>query len=281
VRVGLVSDLHIDHHPEVTELISARAAELGLDALVVAGDLTPRVDGIRDTLARLRAAGPRVLFVPGNHDLWCDEEGPDSRTRYLDLLPEAAYAAGAAYLPAGPVDLGGLVLVGQTGWYDYSLADASLEIPRQAYVDGRYGKLAWSDKRFVRWPGLASDEELAGWMAERLAGDLAALPDGARTLVVTHVLPFAELVVRRPLPWGFVGGFLGSTRLGQISLAAARRLDVVRHWCGHTHFRVDAEVSGLRAETSPIGYPREIARQGDGPLAAHVAGRVHVLELPA
>jgi len=275
VRLGLVSDLHIDHHPEVTALIAARAAEVRLDALVVAGDLTPRLDGIRDTLAAIRAAVPHVVFVPGNHDLWCE----DSRKRYLQELADVAASAGAAYLPAGPVTLGPITFVGQTGWYDYSLADRSLEIPPEAYVEGRFGKLFWSDKRFVHW-GL-SDTEVTAWMAERLAADLAALADGARTLIVTHVLPFAELVVRRPLPWGFVGGFLGAARLGEVILAAARRLRVERLWSGHTHFRVSAEISGLAAETSPIGYPREVARQGDGTLASHVAERVRVLEVDA
>jgi predicted phosphohydrolase len=273
VRVGLVSDLHVDHHPEVTGMIGAQAARLGVDALVVAGDLSSKLSTIAGVLAELRALVPTVVYVPGNHDLWAD----DSRRRYLEELPAVVARAGVAYLPDGPVVLRDLALVGQTGWYDYSLADPTLDIPGEAYRAGRFGKLAWSDKRFVHWEGL-DEAGLTAWMAERLAADLAALADGTRTLVVTHLLPFPEMVVRRPVPWGFVGGFLGSTRLGDVIRAARARLDVVRAWCGHTHFRVSVEVDGLRCETSPIGYPKEVSRQGDGTLAGHVRDRIRIYD---
>src|SRR5262249_14130965 len=159
-------------------------------------------------------------------------------TRYLEVLPEVCRAAGASYLPSGPLSVGGATLVGQTGWYDYSLRDPAHDaaIPIDAYARGILGRLSWSDKQFIVWPG-CDDRALTSSMPDRLAADLRAAPREAPVWVVTHMLPFVELVARRPLPWGFVNGFLGATCLGSAIVAAAEDgLPIARAISGHTHF---------------------------------------------
>jgi hypothetical protein len=281
LRLAFTSDLHSDHHPELIGLIAERIAGAA-DAIIVAGDVSPNLARLAEVLTRLREVVPIVVYVPGNHDLWCAAGTPDSRSRYLAVFPELCAAAGAVYLPSGPVVLDGVTLVGQTGWYDYSLRDPALDatVPLEAYARGTLGAIAWMDKQFVAWPG-CDDRALTRFMVERLARDLAAAPRDAPVWVVTHMLPFVELVARRPLPWGFVNGFLGATALGaEILAAAADGLPVVRAISGHTHFRRTASLQAgarvIEAETSPIGYPREVARQAAS-LAEHVAARVRIM----
>lgn len=260
---------------------SARRQEV--DVLVVAGDLSSREGRLEDSLERLAGEVPKVAFVPGNHDLWVREGDPDSRARYEERMPALCARVGAIFLPDGPAEVEGVTLVGQTGWYDYSLADPTLGISLGEYRRGRFGKLLWTDKQMVRWPGCPDDETLTAWMTERLARDLAAAPPDQPVVVVTHMLPFDALATSRPLPWGFVRGFLGATRLGRaIEDAAAGGLEIARVIAGHTHFarRADLQLGGrtVVAETSPIGYPREVARQAPD-LAAHVARRVRIVEI--
>ena len=283
MRLAFTSDLHVDHHGEVVDLVGAAARAGGVDVLIVAGDLAARLPRLEAALARLARQVPRLAFVPGNHDLWVREGEPDSRARYEEEIPALCARHGIACLPAGPVDIGGVTLLGQTGWYDYSLADPALGVSRDAYRRGRLGKLFWSDKQLVRWPG-KDDEALTAWMAERLARDLAAAPRGRPTVVVTHMLPFDALAICRPLPWGFVRGFLGALALGRvIEDAVAGGLPVTQVVAGHTHVacRTEVPLAGrtVAAETSPIGYPREVERQASD-LAAHVARRVRILEVP-
>jgi len=283
-RIAFTSDLHVDHHPEVVDLVAARARELAADVLIVAGDVSPSDDRLADALRTLRAGAPRVAFVAGNHDLWCREDGPDSRTRYLEVIPALCEAAGVDCLHDAPLVLDGVTLAGQTGWYDFSLRDEALAIPLEAYQRGRFGKLAWSDRRFIRWPDLddtarGHDAALTRWMAERLRQVIVAAPTDRPLVVVTHLLAFDELAPRRPLPWGFVRGFLGSTLLGD---AIARTTAPIAHVIsGHTHFARRAVVTiggrDVVAETAPIGYPREIVRQAPD-LATHVAARVRIIE---
>ncbi len=282
VRLAFTSDLHIDHHLEVVDLIAERVAGKA-DVLIVAGDLSPAIERVEAVLAHLKQFVARVVYVPGNHDLWRapGSKSPDSRTRYLETFGEMCVRAGADYLPAGPLVLDGVTLVGQTGWYDYSLRDETLDVPMEAYTRGALGPLVWSDKQYMDWPGV-DDAELTTFMVERLRANLAAAPRGRPAGVVTPRLPFVEMVPRRPLPWGFVNGFLGARGLGdEIVRAAEDGLSITRAISGHTHFRRDVVIEAggqkIPAQTSPIGYPREVAMQGRS-LEAHVADRVPIYD---
>lgn len=284
-RLGFISDLHTDHHLEVIDRITERAVAEGVEVLIVAGDVSPRLDHLRDVLLHFREHVPRVAYVPGNHDLWCGDERPDSRERYLDVFPAMCGAAGVDYLPAGPVVLRGVTLVGQTGWYDYSLRERALDgvVPMEAYERGSLGPLSWSDKKYVSWPGV-DDRGLTAFMTERLRADLDAAPRDRPAFVVTHMLPFAELIAPRPLPWGFISAFLGAASLGEaIVSAAAGGLEIARAVCGHTHFRRQATISvgdkSFVAETSPVGYPREIKMTGAASLGDHIRERLRVVSV--
>ncbi len=282
MRLCFTSDLHVDHHPEVVDAVARAVRAHRADVLVVAGDVSPHLGRLGDALRAFADAAPVVAFVPGNHDLWCASADEDSRSRYLETLPRLCRDAGVHPLHVEALPVNGAVLVGQTGWYDYSLRDPTYDgaIPLDAYHTGRYGRLQWTDKRFCRWPG--DDEHVTAWMADRLRADLERVSSGRKAVVVTHMLPFDDLAARPPLPWAFVRGFLGATRLGDVILEAARGgVDVARVVAGHTHHartaHVDAGGRTLVAETSPIGYPREYRRDGD--LARRVADRVRVVEV--
>jgi hypothetical protein len=281
VRIALTSDLHVDHHPEVVALIAARLRELEPDVVVVAGDVSEDLDKVGWALAglcRQTAQPPRLLFIPGNHDLWMEGEGgADSRARYEELLPAKVREAGGECLGRTPVTIGGFHFVGVTGWYDFSLRRMDLPCTLEDYRRGVYGRLRWNDVHRVRWAGCATPEEICGEMVASLEEQLRV--EGPK-IVVTHHLPFAELVTSfrdlplppdvAEIPWDFLNGFMGSSRLGD---AIARAKDVKVGMSGHTHFRKSAVVAGIPWEVSPIGYPREYRRMGRD-LETRVAERV-------
>jgi Icc-related predicted phosphoesterase len=292
MKIGLTSDLHVEHHPEVVPLVCARVRELAVDVLVVAGDLTARLDVLEQALAALARAAPRVLFVPGNHDLWCspsvEEGGPDSRARFEREIPARCARAGVHPLGAGgPLVVDGVTFVGATGWYDYSLRSRELDgtFTLADYRRGAWGRLRWNDKARVVWPStdgaMLDDEAICSAQVALLEQQLDEA--GARpTVVVTHHLPFAELVTSKgEPPWDFINGFMGSARLGE---AMQRGRGVRLGCCGHTHFRKQARVRGVAGEftveASPIGYPREYARYAGLTLPERVLDRVIAVELP-
>jgi putative phosphoesterase len=286
MRLALTSDLHVEHHPEVIPLVCARVEALAVDVLIVAGDLTHDLDTLEAALAQLGKAAPRVVFVPGNHDLWCAAQGPNSRDKYEREIPARCARAGVVSLGAAPVEIDGVVFCGTTGWYDYSLRAKELDstFSREDYVRGSWGRLRWNDKLRVTWPDDDGQKLDDVGICDRMVGDLTRqlAEAGTRpTVVVTHHLPLPELVTSRgEPPWDFINGFMGSDRLG----AAMQRAGNVRFGgCGHTHFRKRAVVVGpageFAVETSPVGYPREYARYAGLTLAERVADRVTAIEL--
>jgi len=285
MRIVLTSDLHIDHHPEVVPLVAERVRELDAEVLVVAGDVSSAPDHVEAALRALRPSARHAVYVPGNHDLWMTAGGPTSRVRYEEVLPRVARAAGFHPLGAAPIELDGVVFVGVTGWYDFSLRKRELDdtFTLDDYRAGAWGRLRWNDVVRVVWPDDAGQPMDAPSICaaqvrslERQLSEVAGRP----SVVVTHHLPFAELVTSmNQLPWDFLNGFMGSSALGD----AIRRTPGVALACsGHTHFRKSALVDGadgpLRAEVSPVGYPREYARAGLD-LRARVQQRVSAFDL--
>ena len=286
MRLALTSDLHVEHHAEVVPLVIERAQALKPDVLIVAGDVSSQLPTLEAALTALRRAAPRLLFVPGNHDLWMMPGTPSSRARYESEIPALCARAGVDAIGQAPVAIDGVVFAGVTGWYDYSLRTRALDgtFTRDDYRRGAWGRLQWNDKKRVSWPGddgtELDDEAICDGQVALLEQQLADA--GARpTVVVTHHLPLASLVTSRgEPPWDFINGFMGSDRLG----AAMQRAANVRFGCcGHTHFRKRAQVEGrggsFAVETSPVGYPREYARMAGLTLAERVADRVTAIDL--
>src|SRR5690349_8110810 len=60
MRLVFSSDLHIEHHPEVAELVAAQARRLGAEVLIIAGDLGGRPPLAQDALAALAQGAPTV-----------------------------------------------------------------------------------------------------------------------------------------------------------------------------------------------------------------------------
>ena len=262
MRVLITADLHYD-------IARSRAAarELALqicatpaDALVLVGDTAGAdLDIFREALQLFGGFAGRKLLVPGNHCIWCRGE-ETSLDRYQRILPELAGEEGFEVLDHRPVVLGRVGLAGSIGWYDYSLRDESLGIPREFYEAklapgaaaylGGYEELfeahgqalgerqmaigsRWMDGRHVRL-GM-SDEAFCALLAERLGrqlDELAAEVD--RIIVFMHHLPFGELVpTGRPDRFAFAAAFMGARRLGDVLLARPKVTDV---YCGHSHW---------------------------------------------
>ena len=75
-----VSDLHTGHigNKPVTESLYPSSPD---DWLIVAGDVAERTDEIRWSLDLLRERFAKVIWVPGNHELWTTNRDPDADLR--------------------------------------------------------------------------------------------------------------------------------------------------------------------------------------------------------
>ncbi|MEW5852715.1 MAG: metallophosphoesterase [Myxococcota bacterium] len=123
MKLAAVSDLHYPESKANLEELAATAREAGAEALILVGDAVSQFHPplLTEVLQTLRKAAPVCVFVPGNHELWSREAS--TAGIYERRLPALCEAQGWHYLDAGPVYVGEVAIVGNVGWYDYSLTD--------------------------------------------------------------------------------------------------------------------------------------------------------------
>jgi len=271
LRLAVLSDLHAAaRQPEVVAAVAMAVEAGGAEWLLCAGDVG--AGGAEDALRCLRAldaaCGGRVLFVPGNHDIWCPPgRAGDSWDQWKRLL------SFPGNLERGNRDLGpGLCVAGVGGWYDYSLGHpgpwTSEDVERK-----QWSTILWRDAQFARW-GAADGEVAAGFGAllrQRLEEAAAA---GRRAVAMTHVLPFAAALERRPdaPEQAFSAAFMGCAAYGEVIAAHRCPLAVF----GHTHARSRGTAAGVPYLCAPLGDARQWAH---GSAAAEVAAALQIAEV--
>ena len=92
-RLLATSDLHISHRANRTALERVRARPS--DWLVIAGDVGEKADHLRAAIDLLAPKFARLIWTPGNHDLWCPASATD-RTRGLARYEELVAICQAA-----------------------------------------------------------------------------------------------------------------------------------------------------------------------------------------
>ncbi len=246
MRIGILSDIHVDlEHPEPEKVIDGIAAAMeanAVEAMIIAGDVA---NDFRLTLGALRTlerlTGARVLFVPGNHDIW-NEHHPHLTA--WDIYEELREFPGN--LTNGPQVLAnGWVVIGDLGWYDYSFGgEYTPEEFDRMQIDGRL----WQDKVKAVWnaPTLAVHAHFHA----KLEGQLKRHP-GGRTVLVTHCVPIRQFTVQPPdPPWDYLNAFLGSPGYGEL----AQRYAAAYSICGHVHYRREQTIGKTRFICNCLNY---------------------------
>ncbi len=257
MKIAAVSDIHVrpDKGDEVLlEEIHNQVEKEAPDIFVIAGDVSSRIGILADTLSRLHVSGASNLFVPGNHDVWFEEEiGLGSLEKYSSAISDVCKDNGFLHLPDEPHIKQQLAFVGSMGWYDYSFKREDLNIPYRAYVQKEYGGSIWYDTLCVDWE--FTDAELTNLLNRKLEYDLSVLPKRVTSVVyVSHHLPFRELTLYKGhLPWDFFSAFMGAESTGRILLEDPR---VVLTLSGHSHIRMQEKFNGITSITVPLGYGR-------------------------
>ena len=296
MKLAFTSDLHVEYQMDVAGLVAEQVARLAPDVLVLAGDVCPELGRLEAALRLIAGAFQgELLFVPGNHDLWCggsDGTGPDSQERYHVRIPRLVRRAGARPLGLEAVVVGEIGFAGVTGWYDYSLRDPELDASEADYRAKRFQDVHCVDGAQIHWPGAGgaplTDDALCAHMRDLLQQQLNALEGSvSKIVVVTHMVPHGALLPPPPrgddpLPADrtseqrFLDAFMGSAGLGE---EIARFPGVVRVISGHFHEARQVLLAGpcgpVTYTASPIGYPRELA----GTLCEQVTSRLCLVDL--
>lgn len=229
MKLWIVSDLHLNSAPWVPEHLPTH------DVLIIAGDVHDSPDDALVELNRLRdLIGTRIVFTPGNHDLFTGE---------LDEL-DGVDVPGIHVLSCGQVvEIAGVRFVGATLWTDWHLTDsewasqsaAARSMPEYQHVRRADGGLIWP-----------IDTSNAHDIHKARIEAVLRTPHFGPTVVVTHHAPSARSIKGRPQP--------------EDAAFASNLEDLIWSWQpelwvhGHVHAASDYRIGGTRVVCNPRGY---------------------------
>jgi hypothetical protein len=231
MRLFATSDLHTDYKDNLRWLETLSDSDYRDDALIVAGDISDRLEVIRDTLLLLRSKFRHVLYTPGNHELWVRGVEYDSIEK-LQLILKLCDELEVSTTPQHFEDLWVVPLF---SWYD-GASDPEMK--------------SWADFHLCKWPAAAAP--LADYFLRMNKPNLKSY--NAPVITFSHFIPRADLLPPQQ--------YMRFSWLPHVSICAAldgqiRKLESRVHVCGHTHTTIDKVIEGVRYVQNPVRYPKE------------------------
>ena len=247
-----LSDLHIGF--EANRLAVEALPDFGDDWLLLGGDTGDTLAHLQAVLDVVTTRFAKVIWTPGNHDLWTPRAWPDEKrgvSQYARLV-EACRVRGVL-TPEDPFvtwPATGHVIAPIFTLYDYSFAPDGLT-PDAAVAWAAETKVQCADELLLSPAPYASRSD---WCAARVAATearLAAVPADARTILLGHFPLRADLAILPRIPRFAI--WCGTTRT--TDWHTRYRADVVVS--GHLHLRTTRWRDGVRFEETSLGYPAQ------------------------
>lgn len=252
-RLLATSDLHVSHRANRTAL--DRVGPYPADWLIIAGDVGEKREHLEQTLDVLVPRFARVIWTPGNHDLWCPPGAADrtrGEARYRELVgichtrgvvtPEDPFVE----FPGAP----GTFVVPMFLLFDYSFRPQTVPVESAIRWAKETGVVS-GDEQMLNpdpWPSIVA------WCHARCdetARRLDALPPSARTILINHWPLRFDLAIPPRVPRFSI--WSGTTRTEDWGVRY-RATAVVS---GHLHLRTTLWRRGVRYEEVSLGYPRD------------------------
>jgi 3',5'-cyclic AMP phosphodiesterase CpdA len=255
LRLLAISDLHVAHDDNRAGL--ERLTPHHDDWLIVAGDVGERPAHLVFALETLTPRFARVIWTPGNHDLWCPRDDANrtrGQARYDELIgicrrfgvltPEDPYERFPIGGAAAPFIVPMFLL------YDYSFRPADIPAERALQWARETGVVCADEQQLdpAPWPSRAA------WCDARCRETehrLRALPANAHTILVNH-WPLRYDLARPPAVPRF-SIWSGTTRTEDWP----QRFRATVIVSGHLHLRTTLWRDGVRCEEVSLGYPRD------------------------
>jgi hypothetical protein len=259
VKLWAISDLHIGH-PENRRAVAAIPPHPD-DWLILAGDIDETPEGLEQVLHTLAPRFARLLWVPGNHELWSiDDPRLRGEARYLALV--ALCRRYGALTPEDPYPIFGgdgppHLVAPLFTLYDYSFGPEGSS-PASAVAWAAESGVGCADEKLLHPDPYPTRE---AWCAARCAYserrlDEALAAHAGPTVLIDHFPLLSELAVLPAIPRFRV--WCGTQRTADWH----RRYRANAVVYGHLHIPRTTRVDGVRFEEVSFGYPRQRRRPG-------------------
>jgi predicted phosphodiesterase len=254
----LISDVHIDHTEWNWRCMSDIPKSV---PVVVAGDISNDVWEACYWLVELKKRYSTVIWVAGNHDAYnlgyhktqiLSKKWPHPRdvAEIYDHYARWSKANDIHFLNRSSIKINGVSFLGATGWHDFRAPGPSEFLQKSAW--NHY----MSDREFIKWAVESSDPtdpivEAATRDADWIKNAVCATTEPK--VVITHHIPHNGLLkFTTDLLWNQLNGSFHNSMLETCADSS------VAAWCyGHTHFRGEHVINGIRYINNACGYPGE------------------------
>lgn len=251
MKIVTVSDIHLDMNSNYAgvDLLPAFIRCLkkcDADLIIIAGDLC---DNASDTILALNQLeselGKKVLFIPGNHDVWV-KQGEQSSWDCYNLLKNHSSSLLDKSFEINDTH----VIIGEMGWYDYSFVKE--DISKQTVLEHLQD---WGDHKWTEW-GM-TDLELNEIMLRSVEAQLKQYQH-KKVILVHHFVPYKDFLTGSTeyMNWDVYNAFMGSESAGRL-IDSYSNIEYVIF--GHTHDRYGV-VHDYHHKTiicNPLGYIAE------------------------
>jgi hypothetical protein len=253
VKLWAISDLHLGHSVNRRALTEIEAHPC--DWLVLAGDVGETQAHLEMALDALAPKFARLVWVPGNHELWTSDGGLSGEAKYERLVqvcrdrgvltPEDPYPQWPGSSDQTPIHLAPLFLL-----YDYTFAPDEVTADRAVAWAAEDGIVCADETRLDPAPH-ASRSAWCAMRCEVTQARLSALPPHVRTILINHFPLRQDHAVLRRIPRFSVWCGTRTTHDWHVRF---RALAVVS---GHLHIRATRHLDGVRFEEVSLGYPSQ------------------------
>lgn len=274
MRLQIISDVHLEFRNGRYPYIPVKAPHIAL-----VGDIGRPFSPVFERFIRdLSRRFDTVLFVAGNHEYHSPSVKKMSVGQIADRIKEViGKFPNAHFLDRTCLFLDGVRILGATLW---------THVPREAWGLGKKRVNDYRTAYLETYPGidvgvpLGPDhtsrwhEQTVHWLKEELR---APGYENVPTVVLTHHAPYNKGVSDGK----YEGSALQCFYSTDLSCMFAPPL-VAWAW-GHTHYRADFTVQGVRLVSNPLGYPGELETEEDcirSPTIIHVPASAKTVSAP-
>lgn len=245
MKVYAISDLHIDFDGNAQWLFNAFDTDYAEDVLIVAGDVSDELSRLEQCFTYLARRFKKVLFVPGNHELWVVRDRiPTSIKKFEEIcrLAEQCGVSMDVYHHAG------VSIVPLYSWYDFSFSS-----PTDKLLS------SWMDFYACKWPEHWDLQHVTDFFLAKNIPRLNTKNDFV--ISFSHFLPSSKLLPHFvPDAFKYIFPVLGSEKLAeQVSILKS---DI--HVYGHSHIARSVRVDDVDYVNNALGYPKERRLGGNG-----------------
>ena len=239
MRVFALSDIHVDYDVNRIWLANLSAFDYKDDLLILAGDVTDSLLLLERCLKSLTSRFKKVLYVPGNHELWVIRDAVDRHS--IEKFREVCAVVDNAHASMQPYHCESLSIVPLLSWYDYTFGEPDSELLAN-----------WMDFRACRWPSDFGEKEITSYF---LQANESVLGIRNHTVIsFSHFLPRIDVMPHYiPPSKRYLYPVLGTARLE----SQIRRLNSHVHVYGHSHVNQKIVINDTLYINNAFGYPGE------------------------